>query len=168
MAKFQFDLALAPSLSAYDSDNPTQATEELSIALHNYLAALDTANYQVCDGIPDYSVTGAVLENIRGNTEAVFTYAKTAIEGWRESETPGIETPDSNDLYTPTTTGYAWLDAIQISHYNFCYKVLFTIWIKDYIRDMLLAWPLQDISIDLAEDSGSQLRIYPTWKNLET
>ena len=59
-----------------------------------------------------------------------------------------------------------------------CYKMMYRIYylweteedplrIKDYIRDMLLAWPLHDIEIQLNEEAGKSLRVYPVWKDAD-
>ena len=60
-----------------------------------------------------------------------------------------------------------------------CYKMMFMIYymwkteedpllLKEKLQELLVAWPLQDIAIDLNDETGTQLKVYPQWKNLET
>lgn len=168
----------APTLSAYDPDNPTQATEELNIQLHNIIQDMEDAGFYLSDNVPSTADRTTILGYMRGNIQAVYTYAKNAISSFRSTGDPDISAPTTGLLTAPTLVQHFIFQREQLEIYLQCWKALWVIYylwdseedplrIKDYIRDMLLAWPLQDIQINLADDSGSQMKIFPAWRGLE-
>ena len=171
----------APTLSAYDPDNPTQATEELNLALHNILQDMDDASgtWYLTDNAPSNAESVAIRTSVNACYEVVFNYAESAIASFRVPETIVLAKPAYNDL--PAIPSGAYFPILQLMHrvHAQCLKGMWFIYymwkteedplrIKDYIRDMLMAWPLQDIAIDLNDETGTQLKVYPQWKNLET
>jgi len=178
MSYIQLDIA-SPTLSAYDPDNPTQATEELNLALHKTLADMDSALWYLTDGRPSASNTLALRQETRTMIKVVFDYAKAAIVNYEDHGTPDLTEP----VYTLLPAWTLLAEPRLLAHFEKlnieCMKKLYWIYylwetesdpmrIKGYIRDMLMAWPLQDIAIDLNDETGTSLKIYPQWKNLET
>lgn len=179
MASYTLDISPAPSLEAYDSENPTQATEEINLALHNILVDMETAGWKLVDGIPDSSSIQTALYYCFGVINAVFDYAATAIENFRDEEPPGLSEPLTTTLTLPGASDYPELSRLMMEAWIQGNKALYTIYylweteldplrIKDFIRDMLLAWPLLDTTIELKDEGGSALRVFPQWRNLET
>jgi len=179
MAHFTLSIN-APTLSAYDPDNPTQATEELNLQLHNVLQDMEDSGWKLDD---DKLVGGAwttIESNIFTALKVVHDYAALAITNYRDHGTPDIAVPTTASLSALNYNGdYAFVAKFQLTLWKQCYSMLLAIYylwqteedplrIKDYIRDMLMAWPLQDIAIDLNDETGTSLKIYPQWKNLET
>lgn len=170
----------APTLSAYDPDNPTQATEELNLQLHNILQDMEDNGFYVNDGRLSTTLMNFHQASIRNCVKVVFDYAASAIEDFRAEDPIGLAEPSTTEFANFTYAEYyPFLSNFQNKVFLECYKMMYLIYymwktetdplrIKDYIRDMLLAWPLQDISIDLKDEGGSQLRVYPTWSELET
>jgi hypothetical protein len=174
------DLSITgPTLSAYDPDNPTQATEELNLQLHNILQDMEDAGWRITD---DLLLSGSwtVLEQwIVNCLDTVYDYAAQAIADYRNGDPISITIPTVSSLAVGGLTAYyPEVNAFQMRFLGECYKMMFVIYylwkteddplrIKDYIRDMLLAWPLNDITIDLGSESGSSMRLYPSWKGIE-
>jgi hypothetical protein len=170
----------APTLLGYDSENPTQATEELNLQLHNVLQDMEDAGvWYMSDECPPTAHADTAGSYIVANYKITFLYAKQAIENHRAGSPTGLAEPNHDDYYWTISYPYIYvrkalfqsaMEAVQMA-----WKIYY-MWeteddpllIKDYIRDMLLAWPLQDISIDLKDEGGSSLRVYPQWNNLET
>lgn len=178
MAYFTLSIA-APTLSAYDPDNPTQATEELNLQLHNILQDMEDGSWYLSDEVYTAAEGTYFRQYAHYVCQTVFNYAKSAIVAYR-SETPiPLTEPTYNSFSPPSGMVCKFLQQKAFDMFTQGMKMLYFIYymwkteedpvrIKDYIRDMLLAWPLQDISIDLKDEGGSQLRVYPTWNELET
>ena len=172
---------VAPTLSEYDPDNPTQATEELNLALHNILQDMEdaTGTWYLTDGVPTAADAAFFFGYVHDVIEDVFDYAKGAIETYRSTGTPTLAKPTKTTISNFSVIWYPLWSAEAFKVYaeglKMCYLIYY-MWktetdplrVKDYIRDMLLAWPLQDIAIDLNDETGTSLKIYPQWKNLET
>lgn len=164
----------APSGVGYDDEFPTQNNELLAAQIHNTLQDMEDEYWRIGAGPTDY-YQAIMRSGIRDQIKVVFDYAKTAIHNFRTIGVPGISEPTAalfstisySDTY-PETTG----PCIQL--YIECMKMMYRIYylwqteedplrIKDYIRDMLIAWPLMDTTIALKDEGGSELRIYPSW-----
>jgi len=171
----------APTLSAYDPDNPTQATEELNLALHNILKDMDdaTGTWWLSDGVMTTGQSAPHRASVVAMIGAVFDYCEGAISTYRDTGTATLTRPINTTIPTPYVSGCPGPDDILNQVYIQCQKVchfVYYLWktetdplrVKDFIRDMLMAWPLQDIAIDLNDETGTQLKVYPQWKNLET
>lgn len=178
MAYFTLSVA-APTLSAYDPDNPTQATEELNIQLHNILQDMEDAGFYIAENRMDTTALQGARSAMRDMTKNVFDYAKSAIHNYRDTGDPNLSEPVYTGVTAPVYTQYHAAAIAQWQHYATCIKIMYMIYylweteddpllLKEYIRSMLLAWPLQDIQINLADDSGSQLKIFPAWRHIET
>lgn len=169
----------APTLSAYDPDNPTQATEELNLQLHNILQDMETAGWYLEDmRIDDTDLTNWKSVSF-GMMQDVFSYAADAIASFRSTGDPDLAAPLAGDISNWTAwassplVGRAldlWISCMKIKH------LIYYMWeteedplrVKDYIRDLLISWPLTDLTVELKDEGGSELKIYPSWKNLET
>lgn len=170
----------APTGTTYDSENPTQGTEELNMTLHAILQDMEDANFVLNDDcIPAGHWT--TIENwMVAEIDKLFDYAAQAIEDYRAEDPISITIPTSSMFAGHTYAAqYPSFNKFQFTFLASLYKMAFLIYylwktetdparVKDYIRDMLLAWPLQDIAINLKDEGGSDLRVYPQWNNLET
>jgi hypothetical protein len=179
MASYTLDISPSPSLSAYDPDNPTQATEELNLALHNMLVAMESAGWKMSDDIPATSDIEGALYYCFGIISGVFDYADQAITNFRAKDPTGLSEPLITTITVPTPSVYPELTRLMMEHWLLGIKALYFIYylweteddplrVKDFIRDMLIAWPLLDTTIELRDEGGSALRVFPQWRNLET
>jgi len=170
----------APTGTTYDSENPTQGTEELNMTLHAILQDMEDAGFLLNDGTIEAG-HWTTLENwIVSQLDIVFDYAAQAIEDHRNEDPISITIPTASKLAAHTYNAYyPSVNAFSMNFLTDCYKMLFMIYymwktetdplrLKDYIRDMLLAWPLQDITLDLSDDGGNQIRVHPLSHLTET
>jgi hypothetical protein len=170
----------APTGTTYDPENPTQGTEELNMTLHAILQDMEDAGlwYLHDDYVGATPQTNAT-QRIHDMIEDAFDYVEGAIDTYRENGTPTLAKPTATTIVAPYQWFQEHLNKAQWECYTQCMKVCYFayyMWktetdplrVKDYIRDMLLAWPLQDVTIDLADDGGSQIKLYPQWNNIES
>lgn len=172
------DLAIDPSPSGegYDDSLPTQNNELLAAQIHNTLEDMDdSGTWYISNDDLSTNDKNAIASALYDNMEVVFNYAKTAITNFRATGSPGIAKPVAYSVLTRPL--YSWnktAQKIQWENYNTCLRMMWAIWymwgtetdplrIKDYIRDMLVAWPLMDTTISLKDEGGSELKIYPSW-----
>jgi len=170
----------APTLSAYDPDNPTQATEELNLQLHNILQDMEDSSWKLNDGVISaghWTTFGTWLVAQLG---VVFDYAAQAIADHRADDPISIIRPTASAIPAHTYVSYyPSINTFMMKFLADCYKMMFMIYymwkteedpllLKEKLQELLVAWPLQDIAIDLNDETGTQLKVYPQWKHLET
>jgi len=170
----------APTGTTYDSENPTQGTEELNMTLHAILQDMEDAGpWYLYNDVPTSAQITGVKDYLHDLIEDVFDYAEGAIDTYRDSGTPTLAKPVVGSLTAPYAYADKSLQKISWKAYFEGMKIMYFIYylwktetdplrVKDFIRDMLLAWPLQDVTIDLADDGGSQIKLYPQWNNIES
>lgn len=169
----------APTGTTYDSENPTQGTEELNMTLHAILQDMEDAGaWLLTDERPDATQRTAFLSDVFSMVDEVFDYAEGAISTYRDTGTATLAAPTSSTINPPGTNVYPELTKQAYQVWVSCTKIVFLIYymwktetdplrVKDFIRDMLLAWPLQDVAINLKDEGGSELKVFPAWNNLD-
>jgi len=175
-----FTLAVtAPHATAYDSDYPTRSTENYSHALHDVLQDMEDAGFKVADG----SLLSAERTNLKNaihdSIEGVFDYAEDAIQGWRASSDPGLTKPS---VATTTLTWYytnvQWINEFYLKLHAETYRMKYLIYymwetevdpllLKEKLQELLIAWPLTDLTVELNTEAGQEMKVYPSWKNVD-
>ena len=178
MAKFLYSQLTPPDATAYDASYPTRSTELYSNECHQILATMSSNGFLFDDGIPEGADRDNILANIRDMVSDVTVYATAAITNFRDHGSPDLLPPDENTITLPLISYYREPQQLLLSLYAKSISVCWTLYylwcteedplrIKDYIRDMLLAYPLNDLTIALNEEGGSSIRIFPSWNEIE-
>lgn len=179
MGYVDLSVSVAPHATAYDEDYPTRNTEQYSNVLHNILQDMDDqGNWWLDDGVPSAGYIATPAERIHDMIEDVFDYAALGIANYRATGNPNLSKPTYTSVGRPGVVVYPDVRQAEWRVYCECLKMMYRIYylweteedplrIKDYIRDMLIAWPLQDVEIQLNEEAGKSLRVYPVWKDAD-
>jgi hypothetical protein len=180
MASYLYTLAVdAPHATAYDEEFPTRSNENYSHALHEILQGMEDAGpWYIFSEYTSGDDATQIRSWIRSTIQVVFNYAKSAIVNYRAGNPPGLAEPAYTMLPSMTFRGRKEFDRAWLRLEAECMKMMYKIYylweteedplrIKDYIRDMLIAWPLQDVEISLQEEGGQKLRVYPVWKDID-
>lgn len=179
MATFTFEISGSPHATAYDADNPTRSTENYSNAMHNILQDMDdNGSWQFSDNIPSSGYRTAERAYCFGVAEDVFDYAEQAIENHRAEEEISITKPIVTSLVTPPEMGCTEHNVMLAKVYDQGMRMLFLIYymwktetdpllLKEKLQELLIAWPLLETTVELADDLGQQFKIYPSWKNAD-
>lgn len=179
MSFTKMEITTAPNGTAYASDNPTRSTELYCNQVHNVLQDMDDAgDWYMRDDAYGPSVRDACATYVHEIVEDVYDYAASAIEDHRAEDPIGLTKPTTTTLTKPTGTYYPLLDEIKWRVYTEAFKIMFFIYymwkteedpllIKEKLRELLVAWPLLDTTIELASDLGQQFKVYPSWKNAD-
>lgn len=171
------DLAIDPSPSGtgYDDSLPTRNNELLAAQIHNTIQDMgDSGFWYLYDGVNNATDKTEIKTNIRTWVKAVFDYALSAIQQFRASGTVTLVEPTASDFGNPWHDFELPAAQMQWDLWKECMKMKYLIYylwqseedplrVKDYIRDMLIAWPLLDTTISLKDEGGSELKIYPSW-----
>lgn len=167
-------------VTPYDEDYPTRSTENLNWNLHAQLVNMEDAGpWYMTDQSPSNAERNNLIDWMAGNIERVFEYAQLAVSTYKATGTPAIAEPALNDFQYPSYRQYSRLYDMQFKIFMDCWKVeymIYYLWkteddpllIKEYLRDLLNAWPLMDTTIELSDETGQSFRVYPSWKNIET
>ncbi len=168
----------APHVTGYDSTEPTRQTELLNATINGIIEDMEDAGWSIADhNLPSTDVV-SIASNIHDMIEDVFDYAKSGITNFRATGDPNLSKPLYTSIPRPSLRSRWRQQLIQWNVYQQCIAMMYRIYylweteedplrIKDYIRDMLLAWPLHDIEIQLNEEAGKSLRVYPVWKDAD-
>lgn len=179
MAFIEIGTVASPHATPYDEDYPTRSTENLNHALHTILKAMDTQGaWYLVDNYPTSSDLATFVTWIRGMVKDVFDYADSAITNHRLDLPPGLSEPTTGMFTAFTGKKYStWMTEVirtNVECMAMAYKIYY-MWmteedpllLKEKLREILLAWPLTDMEINLGDDMGQQLKIIPVWKNID-
>lgn len=179
MSSITFTISASPHGTAYDVDHPTRSTENYSHAMQSLLEDLsDASPWKIADGIPSSGFKSNERAYLFGVAEDVFDYAEQAINDHRAEETISITKPIVTSIATPPEMYDSAANANLTNAYNSGMKMLWLIYymwkteedpllLKEKLQELLIAWPLQETTIELADDLGQQFKIYPSWKNAD-
>jgi len=179
LGKIKIEPAVSPNATAYDSSYPTRSTELYCNVMHNLLQDMDDqGDFWAVDGVMETGVRSAVYEWWHDTIEEVFDYADTAISDHRTPQTISISKPTKTSVTLPTITVYPEYEVRMWDHYAYCMKMMYLIYymwktetdpllLKEKLQELLVAWPLHDITVELNEDMGQQFKVYPSWKSAE-
>jgi hypothetical protein len=171
------DLAIDPEPSGvgYDDAYPTENNERLAAQIHNTLEDMaDSGYWYLTDKVPSVTQFTGLMVVVRAVIKNVFDYADSAITQYRATGSVTLSEPAASDFGYPLGYADESMEREIIRTYVQGLKIKYAIYymwqtetdplrIKDYIRDMLVAWPLLDTTISLKDEGGSELKIYPSW-----
>ena len=180
MAHFTFSFE-APHATAYDPDYPTRSTENYSHAMHELLEELENTgdSWYIQNDLPKANYMDTFAGYYHDAIEAVYDYAEGAIDTYRSSGTPTLTKPTAiSPITKPSTAYYPSLIEKGFAVYTECLKVCYFIYymwkteedpllFKEKLRELLLAWPLTDLTVELNTEAGQEMKIYPSWKNVD-
>jgi len=181
MGELDIDIAVAPNATAYDADYPTRSTELYCNVMHNILQDCDdSGQWWISDDVTSTTRKALIAAWIHDNTEAVFDYAAAAIEDHRNEDPISITEPTgSTPVAIPPEIYFnevvkAELWRMYASFQRTLY-IIYYMWkteedpllLKEKLQELLIAWPLHDITVELNEDMGQQFKVYPSWKNAD-
>lgn len=178
MAYFTLVIPNEPNATAYDEAYPTRSTELYSHALHNIIQDMDDNAWILDDGKPSSTQMASIELFINTCLEAVYDYAANALTNFRDHGTPDVVKPTTALLgYSGYLASYTWGNRSLYQIYWRCYSAIWAIYflwkfedpirLKEYIRDLLLAWPLNDVTVELNTEAGQNMRVYPSWAGIE-
>lgn len=170
---------VAPHVTAYDEDYPTRSTENYSHELHEILQDMEDAGpWYLNDGVINSTQRTTFMEWIHDAIEVVFDYAEGAIDSYRSSGSPTLSKPLFNDIADPPLFAYREFNLLCWKTYQECIKTMYFIYymwkteedpllLQEKLRELLIAWPLLDTTIELNSDLGQSFKVYPSWKNAD-
>lgn len=177
MAYFAYSAVNSPSAAGYDEDYPTRNQELLADELLRLLNDCSDASFRFFDGINTEVQNPQWAEWIHDTTEIVRKYAEEAIADYRAQDPIGIAEPTWETIPWILWTVPPMQDSFM-KHWvrcNTALHVIYYMWksevdplrIRDYLIDTLLTVPLNDVTVDLKEDSGAQIKVYPTFQTVD-
>ena len=179
MAHTKVEITTAPNSTAYDASYPTRSTELYCNQVHNVLQDLDDAgDWWISDRVPSATTQNDIETWVHDTIEDVFDYAAQAIEDHRAEDEISITKPTKTSISEPTVWLYNLYTPWMWKHYADCMRYMYLIYymwktendpllLKEKLQELLIAWPLQDTTIELNEDMGQQFKVYPSWKSAE-
>lgn len=179
MPQFTYTQTVSPSGTAYDGDFPTRSTELFSSESHRILESMGAAGFKFSDDlVNDTFAIDAFIINLTTMHQNTSLYIAAAIASARLDPPIPPAFPTKVEIPYFISTGWAILDKQLMAEYCRCFflgclvchlaQVTDDPTALEHLADKILAaWPTIDTEIELGDETGNVLRIFPAWNNID-